>query len=66
MVAAAGNALDGASVSPGSGTTGTDFRFSVHYSSRQGHAPSTVTASAGGKTVKLSLAARGSRESYDR
>jgi hypothetical protein len=55
LVAAAGNALDGASVSPGSGTTATDFRFSVHYSSRQGHAPSKVTASAGAKTVTLSL-----------
>jgi len=55
LVAAAGNALDGASVSPGSGTTATAFQFSVHYSSRQGHAPSKVTASAGGKTVTLSL-----------
>ena len=53
---AAGNALDSASVSPGSGTTATNFTFSVHYLSRRGHAPTSVSASAGGKTVALKLA----------
>jgi hypothetical protein len=54
-VAAAGNTLDAASVSPGSGTTATNFTFSVHYSSRRGLAPRSVHASAGGRTVTLSL-----------
>jgi hypothetical protein len=54
-VVAAGNTLDAASVSPGSGTTATNFTFSVHYSSRRGLAPTSVHASAGGRTVTLSL-----------
>ena len=53
---AAGNALDSASVSPGGGTTATNFTFSVHYVSRRGNAPTSVSASAGGKTVALKLA----------
>ncbi len=53
---AAGNALDSASVSPGSGTTATNFTFSIHYFSRRGHAPTSVSASAGGKTIGLKLA----------
>ena len=55
VAAAAANQLTSPSVSPLSGTTATSFAFSVHYLSRAGTAPASVTAYVAGLTLPLTL-----------
>jgi hypothetical protein len=55
VMGAPGNQLSNATVSPASGTTATSFVFTVRYTSAQGHAATSVRATAASFTVPMSL-----------
>ena len=54
-LAAPGNQLSNANVTPGSGTTNTTFTFAVTYRSAQGNEPTSVSAVAGNVVIPLNL-----------